>query len=89
VQDTGRTSWGTDLKLSILTPVFNEVETVRTTVDRLRNVPFGTDVELAVAGDASSDGTVEVLTAPDLCGSHSLGGHSSYSTWHVLGNKVK
>lgn len=49
------------MKLSILMPVYNEVDTVQTMVERVLKVPFPCDVELVVVDDASTDGTSDVL----------------------------
>jgi glycosyltransferase involved in cell wall biosynthesis len=55
------------MKLSIVVPIYNEAETVREMVDRVRSVPF--DKEIIMIDDASTDGTYEILKdleAPDL-----------------------
>lgn len=49
------------MKLSILMPVFNEVRTVQTMVERVLKVQFPCDIELVIVDDASNDGTSEVL----------------------------
>jgi glycosyltransferase involved in cell wall biosynthesis len=48
-----------DLVLSVVIPVYNEVETVEEVVQRVRSVPF--NVEIIVVDDGSTDGTKEVL----------------------------
>ena len=47
------------MKLSVLIPVYNEVETVEVIVERVREVPM--DIEIVVVDDFSTDGTREVL----------------------------
>jgi glycosyltransferase involved in cell wall biosynthesis len=47
--------------LSVLVPVYDEVATVRTLLDRVRAVPLRKEV--IVVDDASSDGTAEALAA--------------------------
>jgi glycosyltransferase involved in cell wall biosynthesis len=49
------------VKLSILMPVYNEVETVRDAVKRVLNVRFPCQVELVLVDDASTDGTSEII----------------------------
>jgi glycosyltransferase involved in cell wall biosynthesis len=47
------------MKLSIVVPVYNEADTVREIVRRVRTTPF--DKEIIVVDDASTDGTREIL----------------------------
>ena len=47
------------MKLSVLIPVYNEVETVEAIVERVREVPM--DIEIVVVDDFSGDGTRELL----------------------------
>jgi glycosyltransferase involved in cell wall biosynthesis len=47
------------MKLSILMPVFNEVETITTVVERVLVVPL--DQEIVLVNDASSDGSSEIV----------------------------
>lgn len=47
------------MKLSVLIPVYNECETVRTVLERVAAVPL--EKEIVVVDDGSSDGTTEVL----------------------------
>lgn len=49
------------MKLSILMPVYNEVETVDTVIKRVLDVHYPCEIELVVVDDASIDGTAEVL----------------------------
>jgi len=53
------------MKLSILMPVYNEVNTVATVIKRVLDVHYPCDVELVVVDDGSRDGTAEVLTQFD------------------------
>ena len=49
--------------LSVVIPVYNEVETVRTIIETVREVPLpgGLEKEIVVVDDCSTDGTKEVL----------------------------
>jgi glycosyltransferase involved in cell wall biosynthesis len=49
------------VKLSILMPVYNEIETVATVVKRVLDVPYPCDVELVIVDDGSQDGTSALL----------------------------
>ena len=48
-------------KLSIVMPVFNEVETVREIIGRVLEVQVPLEKELVIVDDGSSDGTKEIL----------------------------
>jgi len=47
--------------LSVLIPVYNEKETIRGVLDKVRRVPFGVETEIVVVDDGSTDGTTEIL----------------------------
>jgi glycosyltransferase involved in cell wall biosynthesis len=47
------------MKLTIIIPVFNEVETILKVIEKVKEVPF--DEEIIVVDDASRDGTSELL----------------------------
>jgi glycosyltransferase involved in cell wall biosynthesis len=47
--------------LTIIVPVYNEVGTVRTVIDRLVSVDLPVEREIVVVDDGSTDGTREVL----------------------------
>ena len=47
--------------LSVIVPVYNEADTVRTLLERVMAVPL--PKELLVVDDASTDGTADVLAA--------------------------
>jgi glycosyltransferase involved in cell wall biosynthesis len=49
------------VKLSILMPVYNEVETVDTVIKRVLDVHYPCEIELVIVDDASADGTAEIL----------------------------
>jgi glycosyltransferase involved in cell wall biosynthesis len=53
------------VKLSILMPVYNEVETVEIVVKRVLGVSYPCDVELVIVDDGSADGTPAVLARLD------------------------
>jgi glycosyltransferase involved in cell wall biosynthesis len=53
------------VKLSILMPVYNEVETVEVVVKRVLDVPYPCDVELVIVDDGSADGTAALLARLD------------------------
>ena len=50
-----------DMKISIVIPVFNEVNTVREVVEKVRNLPF--EKEIIIVDDGSTDGSREVIKA--------------------------
>jgi glycosyltransferase involved in cell wall biosynthesis len=47
------------MKLSVIIPVFNEVNTITEIIERVKKVPY--DREIVVVDDASTDGTREML----------------------------
>jgi dolichol-phosphate hexosyltransferase len=47
--------------LTVLMPVYNEVATVRQAIDEVLSADIGTEIELIVVDDGSSDGTGEIL----------------------------
>ena len=47
------------MKLSVVIPVYNEAQTIRAVIDRVRSAPF--EKEIIVVDDASTDGTRQVL----------------------------
>jgi glycosyltransferase involved in cell wall biosynthesis len=49
------------MMLSIIMPVFNEIETIGESVRRVRDVNIGCSKELIIVDDASTDGTSEIL----------------------------
>jgi glycosyltransferase involved in cell wall biosynthesis len=48
------------MKLSIIVPCFNEVNTLKTIVDKIRNMPYP-DKEIIIVDDGSTDGSREIL----------------------------
>src|SRR5262245_63486046 len=50
---------GIAMKLSIIVPVYNEVRTVGTIIDRLRQIDLA--IEIIAVNDGSSDGTGDAL----------------------------
>src|ERR1700683_725448 len=51
------------MKLSIVIPVRNEVQTIATLVERVRAVDYGMSREIIIVDGASTDGTREALQA--------------------------
>lgn len=56
-----------EMKLSIVIPVRNEVQTIATLVDRVRAVDYGMAREIIVVDGASTDGTREALLGLPAC----------------------
>ena len=50
---------GSGIRLTVVMPVYNEVETVAQSTTRVRSVPL--DIELACVDDGSTDGTRDEL----------------------------
>ena len=50
------------MKLSVVIPVYNEVNTIKSIVDAVKASPVG-DLEIIVVDDHSTDGTIDVLRA--------------------------
>ena len=48
-----------DMKLSVIIPVYNEVETILEVIKRVKEAPF--EKEIIVVDDGSTDGTVRIL----------------------------
>ena len=46
--------------LSVVMPVYNEVDTVKDVIERVRSIPL--PLEIVIVDDGSTDGTVEVLS---------------------------
>jgi len=53
------------VKLSILMPVYNEVETLNYAVKRVLDVAYPCEVELVLVDDGSSDGSAELISRLD------------------------
>ncbi|GAB3029880.1 glycosyltransferase family 2 protein [Parafrigoribacterium mesophilum] len=49
------------MKLSILTPVYNEAKTLQKVIDRLFAIDFPTEVEFVLVNDGSTDETAAIL----------------------------
>jgi glycosyltransferase involved in cell wall biosynthesis len=64
------------VKLSILMPVYNEVETFNYAVKRVLDVTYPCDVEVVLVDDGSTDGTAELIARLDdarlVKGSHAV-----------------
>jgi SAM-dependent methyltransferase/GT2 family glycosyltransferase len=52
---------GSEVKLSVLMPVYNEARTLRTIVRRVLDAPVEGEIELIAVDDGSSDRSVEIL----------------------------
>ena len=49
------------MKLSVVIPVYNEIETLEDVIQTVRQVPLSLDKEIVLVDDCSSDGTRELL----------------------------
>lgn len=49
------------MKLSILTPIYNEARTLQKVIDRLMAINFPTEVEFVMVNDGSTDQTASIL----------------------------
>lgn len=49
------------MKLSILTPIYNEAATLQRVIDRLLSITFPVDVEFVMVNDGSKDASREIL----------------------------
>jgi dolichol-phosphate mannosyltransferase len=56
------------LKLSVLVPVYNKVETIGETLRRVQAVDTGLELEIVVVDDGSTDGTKEILRQQSSAG---------------------
>src|SRR5690554_1592094 len=55
------------MKLSIVMPCYNEINTIETIVNEVLSVNLAVDRELIIVDDGSSDGTREYLATLDDC----------------------
>lgn len=53
------------MKLSVIIPVYNEKETIREVVHRVRGIDVGMEKEIVIVDDCSKDGTQDVLKSLD------------------------
>ncbi|HET6277698.1 MAG TPA: glycosyltransferase family 2 protein, partial [Candidatus Polarisedimenticolia bacterium] len=51
------------MRLSVVIPVYNEIQTIRQVLDRVRSSPF--DKEIILVDDGSTDGSREFLASLD------------------------
>jgi glycosyltransferase involved in cell wall biosynthesis len=56
------------MKVSVIMPVFNEVDTIGEIIDRVRKAPIDAALELVVVDDGSTDGTRELLARESAAG---------------------
>ena len=54
------------MKLSVIMPVHNEVDTIAAVVERVRAVPL--EKEIILVDDASTDGSSEIITGLEQTG---------------------
>ena len=83
------------MKLSVVIPVYNEIDTIDEIIRRVRETPF--DKEIIIVDDCSTDGTREHLrkmeSTPDLClyyHEHNMGKGAAIRTGfsHVTGDII-
>lgn len=53
------------MKLSVIIPVYNEKETIKEVIHRVRGIDVGMEKEIVIVDDGSEDGTQDVLKSLD------------------------
>ena len=53
------------MKLSILMPVYNEAQTIRSAVERVLAVEYPCEIELVLVDDGSTDGSAKAIAELD------------------------
>ena len=54
-------SWRSHMKISVVIPCYNEMNTIETIIHKVLSVHLGLDMELVIVDDASTDGTRDFL----------------------------